>query len=73
MGVLRRLIIGDRRPILISLDASTFGGPEDTNALPSAAGREGVPVIEVRCGDSLEDALNLSSRRRLRPTAVQGR
>jgi uncharacterized protein (DUF58 family) len=70
MNAIRSLMIGARHPILVSLDAGTFGGPEDSSALPAAAAREGVPVIAVRCGDSLEEALNLSSRKRVRPTTV---
>ncbi len=70
MSTIRRLAIGNRHPVLVLLDASSFGGPKSSSALPAAAGREGVPVITVRCGDSLEEALNLSSRRSLSLTAV---
>ncbi len=70
MNAIRSLLINARHPFLISLDSSSFGGQEGSSALRTAAAREGVPEITVRCGDSLEEALNLSSRRRVRPTAV---
>jgi hypothetical protein len=51
------------------MDASTFGGPDNPIALPDADRREGVPVIVVRCGESLENALNLSNKARSSPLA----
>lgn len=70
MIAIRKLVNGGRHPVLVLLDASSFGGIEKPSALSVAAKREGVPVNIVRCGDSLEQVLNLYSHMRTSPIAV---
>jgi uncharacterized protein (DUF58 family) len=70
LNAVRRLANGGRHPILILLDASTFGSSEETSALPVAVKREGVPVIVVRCGEALEDALNITHQTRSSPITI---
>lgn len=67
---LRELAYRARQPVLVLLDAESFGGPSGSEALASAAGREGVPLRLLRCGDSLEGALSTSTRVRRIPSAA---
>lgn len=47
-----------RRPILMALEASTFGGPEASPTLAQAAERNGIPVRIIRCGEPLTASLS---------------
>jgi uncharacterized protein (DUF58 family) len=44
-------------PVLVLLDASSFGGPPGSQALAQAARRNGYPVRLLRCGESLAAGL----------------
>jgi uncharacterized protein (DUF58 family) len=46
-----------RNPVLVLLDAETFGGEKGTMELATTARREGIPVRVVRCGEPLEASL----------------
>lgn len=67
---LREMAYGARQPVLVLLDSESFGGPGGSDALTAAAGREGVPLRLLRCGDSLESALSTSTRVRRIPSAA---
>ena len=45
------------RPVVVLLDAASFGGPEGTEALAATVAGMGVPVRRVACGDDLGQAL----------------
>jgi hypothetical protein len=47
------------RPVIVLLDAATFGGPSGTRSLADAVTAFGVPVCEVKNGDDLAAALSL--------------
>jgi uncharacterized protein (DUF58 family) len=59
---LRHLKRTGRAPILILLDALSFGGAPGSPAIATAARNLGVPVKLVRCGDSLGAALSSPTR-----------
>jgi uncharacterized protein (DUF58 family) len=67
---LRALRMQSLTPILVLLASGSFGAPVD-NALHAVdAGRAGIPVRLVRCGDSLEVALSRpATPAALRPAA----
>jgi uncharacterized protein (DUF58 family) len=44
-------------PVLVLLDAESFGGPSGSSALAQAARRDGYPVRLVRCGEPLAASL----------------
>ena len=46
-----------RNPVLVLLDAQSFGGEKGTMELATTAKREGIPVRVVRCGEPLEASL----------------
>lgn len=46
-----------RNPVLVLLDAQSFGGREGTMALAATARKEGLPVRVVHCGKPLEISL----------------
>ncbi|NIS82116.1 MAG: DUF58 domain-containing protein [Anaerolineales bacterium] len=59
---LREFEYSARQPVLILLEADSFGGPSGSQALSAAARREGVSIRNLRCGDDLEAALSAPSR-----------
>lgn len=52
-----------RQPVLVSLDAATFGGQESSAAFVDAAARSGIPVRRVQYGDTLGTALGSKQRK----------
>jgi uncharacterized protein (DUF58 family) len=55
---LRGLRMRSLAPVLVLLSSGSFGASED-NAVPALeAGRAGIPLRQVRCGDSLEASLS---------------
>jgi uncharacterized protein (DUF58 family) len=58
---LRRM---ERKPVLVLLDAASFGGQEGTSELAAAAKQEGLPVRILRCGVPLEDSLSSGNHHR---------
>jgi uncharacterized protein (DUF58 family) len=55
---LRALRSQSRSPVLVLLDPRSFGASEGNASLAVDAGRAGIPVRLVRCGDSLQLALS---------------
>jgi hypothetical protein len=47
------------RPVMVLLDAATFGGPSGTRSLGDAISGLGVPVCRVKNGDDLAVALSV--------------
>jgi uncharacterized protein (DUF58 family) len=47
------------RPVIVLLDAASFGGPGDTKSLADAISGFGVPVCRVKNGDDLAAALSV--------------
>jgi uncharacterized protein (DUF58 family) len=67
---LRRLRNRSLAPVLILLDAASFGAPSDNAALAIEAARAAIPTRVVRCGDALEAALSAPAHfAGLRPAA----
>jgi hypothetical protein len=58
------------RPVLVLLDAATFGGPSGTQSLAEAVTAFGVPVCEVKNGDDLAAALSVDQHALSRPGLV---
>jgi hypothetical protein len=54
-------------PVLVMLDAISFGGIEGSRRIANAAHAEGIPVRFVSYGDSLTEALS----KRMLPLAVE--
>jgi uncharacterized protein (DUF58 family) len=48
-------------PIVVLLDAKSFGGPAGTAALLSALNERRVPVVSLACGEELSQALSIFS------------
>lgn len=46
------------RPIVVLLDAKTFGGAESTEAVQEGLRIQNIPVRVIRCGDNLETSLS---------------
>lgn len=57
-AALRRLRNRSLAPVLILLDAATFGAISDSAGLAAEAARVGIPTRLVRCGDTLDSALS---------------
>ncbi|HUS84435.1 MAG TPA: DUF58 domain-containing protein [Anaerolineales bacterium] len=53
----RRLRHTGRQPVLVLLDAASFGGPEGSQTIGEAARRSGIAVRTLSYGDSLGEAL----------------
>jgi uncharacterized protein (DUF58 family) len=63
LSSVHRLSHAGRQPVLISLDAETFGGDGSNAAFVDAAQRAGIPVRNIRYGDPLGTALGSQPRR----------
>ena len=61
------------RPLILLLDASTFGGPESPDALQQILAGRAVPVCLIRCGDDLAKTLADFAGRAGRPSRAVGR
>jgi uncharacterized protein (DUF58 family) len=67
---LRALRAQSRSPVVVLLASKSFGAPEDNAVHAVDAGRLGIPVRLVRCGDSLDVALSRPANlAMLRPAA----
>ncbi len=48
-------------PVLVSLDAATFGGPPGSSAVFEAARVAGIPARQIRCGQAIGSSLELAN------------
>jgi uncharacterized protein (DUF58 family) len=54
---LRRLRMRSLTPVLVLMASGSFGAPDANDHLAQEAGRAGIPLRLIRCGESLEAAL----------------
>lgn len=63
LEALRYLKRMERKPVLVLLDAASFGGLQGTYELAAAARQEGFPLRILRCGEPLESSLSSGNHR----------
>jgi uncharacterized protein (DUF58 family) len=61
------------RPVIVLIDAATFGGRSGTDDLADAIAALGVPVCQVKNGDDLDTALSVELDSLARPSPALGR
>ena len=62
LSAVHNLVHAGRQPVLISVDAESFGGEQGNAAFADAASRTGILVRSLRYGDRLAPALESSPR-----------
>lgn len=60
VDTLRQLRRSGLPPVLVSLDAATFGGPPGSSAVFEAARAAGIPARRIRCGQPIGASLELA-------------
>jgi len=63
LASVHNLLHAGRQPVLISLDAETFGGTQSNAAFVDAASRSGIIVRRIQFGDALGSALGSADRK----------